>query len=240
VNQQLGFAEWATQWLAAGSFRGAHVPDESARVMELLRLWGSEIPSGWERTTDCRLLDPSRRYQRQHRHGVPRSGSEHELELEILCPDPAAIATDCLGGRLLDGINAVPLAKDTGGRRAGNVEADMLLLADGPTGPRLLLIEAKTRSNNAWYAAAESLRQLRLFTASSSAQAIMPSRRRGLPATLPVTAVVLAPPDFYRARGARRNAVAPAERLLEAMRTTYGLDARLATWDRADRTITDP
>lgn len=238
MSRSIGFADWAGSWLAVGSFTGAEVPKEEERVAELGRLWASEIPPGWERGADRRVLDPDRRYLRRHRHGGPIEGSEHELEMEILCPDPVAVLTYCLGGRLIDGVNAVPLARDTSGGRRGNVEADMLLLADGPNGPRLLLVEVKTRSKNAWYAAAESLRQLRLFTASASAREIMPRRRPAFSTALPVTAVILAPPDFYKAPGARQNAVAPTHRLLEHMRAEFGVEAQLATWNAGERAIT--
>lgn len=232
------FADWSALWLDAGSFHGAEVPDEEDRIAELSRLWTSEIPAGWERGADRRVLEPNCRYLRSHRHNAPTRGSEHELEMELLGPDPSAVPTDCLGGRLLDGVNAVPLAKDPSGGRNGNVEADMLLLVEGREGPKLFLVEVKTSSNNAWYAAAESLRQLRLFIASASAQEIMPRRRPELSNAPAVSAIVLAPPDFYQAPGARRNVVAPARRLLDHMRAGFGLDAQLAIWLAAQRTIT--
>jgi hypothetical protein len=61
---------------------------------------------------------------------------EHAVEHAILALEPDSNVTTCLGERLLDGVNAVPLTKDAGGKRAGNVEADMLLLtSDGERSP---------------------------------------------------------------------------------------------------------
>lgn len=85
----------------------------------------------------------------------------------------------------------------------------MLLLLATEDGPRHVLIEAKANSNNAWYAAVELLRQLRLFVDSSAAQRIL--RLRGsiarLPDELPLTGLVVAPPLFFRAPGQKTNAV---------------------------------
>src|SRR3712207_7489533 len=52
-----------------------------------------------------------------------RPGGEHALEHEILCPEPNRSETSCLGFPVVDGVNAVPLARDDAGGRAGNVEA---------------------------------------------------------------------------------------------------------------------
>jgi hypothetical protein len=146
------------------------------------------------------------RYRRGHVRTGPKVGSEHELEYELLQPDPSLAQTRCFDQRLIDGINAVPLARDPDGRRAGNVEADMLLLTAAGNDHRLLLVEAKTISNNAWYATVENLRQLRLFTASSAAQQIMQQRRaEPLPTPPAVTAVILATASFYTSRWTART-----------------------------------
>jgi hypothetical protein len=147
--------------------------------------------------------------------------------------------TVCLGAPLVDGVNAVPLARDSGGRRAGNVEVDMVLLVCQATGLRLLLVEVKVESNNAWYAAVENLRQMRLFLASDAPRAVFHARlpEFDLPKELPTTAVVLAPVSFYTAAGAKSAAVGPANRLLETMRQNARVDAVLATWDPKSRAI---
>jgi hypothetical protein len=104
---------------------------------------------------------------------------------------------------------------------------------------RLLLVEVKTESNNAWYGAIESLRQLRLFMQSGSARKIMLHRNPRAPEQLPVTAVVLAPSTFYDAAGARSRAVQPALALLATMRAQFGIDCRLAAWNVTERRMTE-
>jgi hypothetical protein len=113
----------------------------------------------------------------------------------------------------------------------------MLLLTEHSGAHRLLLIEAKTRSNNAWYASIESLRQLRLFLTSPAAQDIMRQRNPGIPRELPVTAAVLAPPDFYTGDGARGRAVQPTIALLAVLHAEFGIDLRLAVWNLAERIV---
>jgi hypothetical protein len=124
-------------------------------------------------------------------------------------------------------------------RVAPALSASELLTQAANQAHRLLLVEEKTMSNNAWYAVAESLRQLKLFTASAAAQNIMKYRHRGLPVTLPIAAVVLAPPTFYTATGARSRAVGPALGLVGVLREQLGIDLRLAIWERADRVIVE-
>ena len=230
------FNEWARRWMELATFSGRLVPDEEARIAAVAALWREEIPPGWERGQDSRLLDREQRYCR--RKDSIRRG-EYVIEGEVLDPDPGKVSTICLGARLVDGVNAVPLAKDSGGGRTGNVEADMLLLVRDEHEYRLLLVEVKTGSNHAWFAAVENLRQLKLFKQSPETQLLF--RRRcpemDLPERLPVTAVVLAPPRFYVANGRRAESVAPAERLLERMRDEADADVRLATWELRDRTI---
>ncbi len=150
------FHEWSCKWIELAGYPGSHVPDVEGRIEKILSLWEQPIPPGWWRGKDTRIGDRHRRYSRgnggPHDHRPP----EHAIEYDVLAPSPVETPTDCLGMPLVDGVNAVPLAKDTGGRRRGNVEADMLLLAGDPTGYRLFLAEVKVGSNNAWFAVVES------------------------------------------------------------------------------------
>jgi hypothetical protein len=233
------FLAWLKRWMDLARYTGTDVPDPLRRTEDLIALWNSDIPGGWHRGTDNQVIDPTVRYRRGEAQG-PRAGSEHALEYEILSHDPSVTQTRCFGHRLIDGVNAVPLARDPNGRRrAGNVEADMLLLTADGEKRQLVLVEAKTISNNAWYAAIENLRQLRLFQASDAAQAIMQRRSSDrLPVPVPVTGAVLAPAEFYAARGARRRSVAPTQAMSEQLANRLGLDVRLAVWDGVARTIT--
>jgi hypothetical protein len=239
IRTRSEFAIWAERWLALAAYTGRDVPHPAERTARVAELWIEDVPTGWQRDDDERLLDPTRRYLRSHGKAQhPKPGSEHELEWQILKHDPAQAPTHCFGARLIDGVNAVPLTRDSvSGGRAGNVEADMLLLTEPDRAYRLLLVEAKTRSNNAWYAAIESLRQLRLFLHSPATQRIMRHRNPGMTAKLPVTAVVLAPPTFYIGDGARGRAVQPTLALLTLLRTQFGIDCRLATWNPSERRV---
>ena len=139
-----------------------------------------------------------------------------------------------LGGKLIDGVNAFPLAYDfeSGGRR-GNVEADLLLATETGAELRLLLCEIKATANNPWYAAVELLRQLRLFLANPLGRSVM--QQRGLlPRTstdIPVVGLVVAPIEYYSAPGKRGNALQPARELFQSMHECYGINPKLAVWE---------
>lgn len=232
------FTAWSRSWMSLAEYRGRRVPDEEERIAQLVALWHEPILGSWERGVDARLLDAGRHYQRTHTGGSGMPRGEHAIEHEILCRSPADPTKTCLGGELIDGVNAVPLAKDAGGGRAGNVEADLALLVRRDLAYRILLVEVKATSNNAWYAAVENLRQLRLFTASRIARRLFHVRRNeGMPERLGTTAVVLAPLGFYTAAGAKREAVAPAAKLFTRMREETERDLVLATWDSRRRAI---
>jgi hypothetical protein len=236
------FGAWARRWIDLASYPGTRLLDEEARIAELDELWQLPIPSGWERprVNDVIPLDRAIRCRRSHRGGDLGRRDEHTLEDEVLDPSPDTVATTCFGLRLVDGVNAVPLATDSAGGRAGNVEADMVLLVGRDREVRLLLIEVKVVSNNAWYAAVENLRQLKLFLHSASPRDVFHHRlpELSLPDDLHTTAVVLAPRDFYTAAGAKSAAVGPATRLLQRMSGVHDeADAVLATWDPASRAI---
>lgn len=239
ASADLEFKGWARRWMELARFSGRELPDAEGRIASVVALWHESIPPGWERERDPLLLDRRRRYRRGNDgvDGVRRG--EHAIEYDLLNPSPAHVATNGLGARLVDGVNAVPLAKDIGGGRSGNVEADMLLLVRDENEYRLLLVEVKTRSNNAWFAVVENLRQLRLFSESPETQVLFHERclELGLPQSLPVTAVVLAPHSFYTARGAKAESVAPVEKLLRRMRDAAGVDVQLATWESNERAI---
>ena len=229
------FANWASQWLALGRDTGAEIYDMSGRIEKVLAAWGQAVPAGWRRGVDRDRWPGDVRCRRRHRHCVPRPGSEHELEQQVLGPDPAKVTLRCFGEELVDGINAVPLS--LAARGGGKVEADMLLLTRGADGPRLWLVEAKTTSDNAWFAVVESLRQLKLFGLNPVAGQVLLERRGASGAQPPVSAVVLGTPSFYTATGAKAAMVAPAQELINAMSSRHKLDIRLAVWDRASRSI---
>jgi len=230
------FAAWRDRWTALAEYGGPAVPDPRSRIDQVVRHWTEPIPGEWKRGADRQLHGA--RYRRGDLH-TARSG-EHAIEYEILCAQFDRIR--CFGCRLLDGVNAFPLSRDTaGGGRRANVEADMLLLAEHEGAYRLFLCEVKDKSNDPWFATVESLRQLRLFLANPESQNVFAHRGvvSGLPAAIPVTALVLAPPGFYSSRGKKANALKPAHELIARCSTDLGADIRLAVWDPSRQEIRD-
>lgn len=236
LNEHLSFAAWCKQWELLGTFQGAILPNAEERIQRVLELWQQEIPGRWRRGIDPQLLGG--RYRRGDLRD-PHPG-EHTIEHRILVERFGKIRL--FGGTLIDGVNAFPLACDfAGGGRCGNVEADMLLAVQSPSGLRLVLCEVKTDADDPWYAAVESLRQIRLFVSNPVGYAVM-QKRGVLPPSAtdpPVTALVLAPADYYCARGKKCNAAAPAKQLFEEMRQRFGIDMRLAVWTPALDSIED-
>jgi len=233
------FRAWSEAWMHLAAYTGAALADPEARIERLLDLWQEPIPGSWQRTgadIPQRLL-AGRRYTRGD-EASPRSG-EHRIEHEILgdgfgqieCPD---------GLTLVDGVNAFPLVRDSGGGRTGNVEADLLLLARGPHGCSVLVGEVKDSANNAWYAAVENLRQLKLLLAGGGAGSVFRLRNPGLnlPEDLPVAGMVIAPREFYSSPGQKQLACAPARALVRAIHAHIGIEIRLAIWERSQSRLT--
>lgn len=239
------YVEWAERWLTLASFDGPSFDGCFAdRNEQILELWCGSIPGDYERRgADKRVLGPGR-YTRTHKHGKPRPGSEHEVEYQAL----QAPLKSCFGEKIVDGVNAPPLARDPDGRRRGNVEGDLLLLTQRDHDYRQYLLEVKVGANHAWYAVVENLRQLKLFQASDEAMSIMAKRENSLPSNTkpPVTAAVLAPREFYDKRDRRNNdtkksnSTRYALELLAAVEKelTAGTRAELSVWDPATRRIT--
>jgi hypothetical protein len=234
-TQASAFARWAHRWLELGRYTGRDVPDVDERSAAIEALWDEPVPGGeWKRGPDKRILDPAQRYCRTHGAGN-RPRGEHAIEHDVLRETPLA----CFGQPLVDGVNAVPLARDSGGGRSGNVEADMLLLVGEGDRRRQLLVEVKDNANDAWFALVENLRQLRLFADSEHAQAILRSRRPelGLADDLPLEGVVLAPLAFFTGRGRKAAAVEPALELARRLQPKARI--HLATWDPDARVVAE-
>jgi hypothetical protein len=236
LNVNLSFAAWCKQWELLGMFQGPILPQPEKRIQLLIELWQQEIPGRWQRGIDPQLLGG--RYRRGDLHH-PHPG-EHTLEHQILVERFGKVSL--LGGTLIDGVNAFPLACDfAGGGRNGNVEADMLQAAQTADGIRLALCEVKADANDPWYAAVESLRQMRLYISNPVGRAVM-QQRGAFPlgaGKTPITALVVAPVDYYRARGKKGNAVTMAKQLLNEMCKRFSIDIRLAVWDIVSNSILD-
>jgi hypothetical protein len=232
------FNSWAREWMELARFEGRTLSDAPERIDNIVKLWDRRIPGdNWKPQPPKRLSGA--RYTRGNVAAAEKRLGEHAIEYAILSPDPLTNPTMCLGRKLIDGINAVPLAKDVGGGRIGNVEADLLLLVENDVhGYELQLVEVKAASNNAWYAVVELLRQLKLLS-ENPAMANLFESHRGVTegaGNLLVTGVVLAPPDFFDASGQKKNAVEHARTLISAF-APKDLHVELATWNGISRAM---
>jgi hypothetical protein len=229
ADQQLEtFARWRDRWTVLAEYQSNSIPGIQHRIDQLVSLWKEPIPGAWQRGIDPQLLFV--RYRRGDLHN-PHPG-EHSIEHEILCGNFERVS--CFGYKLVDGVNAFPLSRDTRGiGRRGNVEADMLLLGELDGAYRLFLCEVKDRANDPWYAVVESLRQLRLFIENEKSRNVFADRGSvsKLPAVIPVTGLVVAPVHYYLSRGKRLNAVKPVLQVIQRFTSEFAVDIRLATWD---------
>ena len=233
IESNQTFLDWANRWMTLAQYDGAFVPDVASRIEGIVSLWREPIPGAWQRGIDPQLLGA--RYRRGD-VGAPHPG-EHSIEHSILCTEFDRVR--CFGDRLLDGVAALPLVRDAGGARRANVEADLLLLAGDNSFHQLFVCEVKADSNNAWYAAVENLRQLRLLMSSTQARALFGRRNPALQLSteIPVTGLVVAPQVFYSAPGKKANALGPTLELLATVCRQFAVDARLAVWDPMRLTI---
>jgi hypothetical protein len=226
------FDMWGRRWLDLARFTGGHLAEPGQRIKEILEHWDAPIPGAWERPIDDQLLEA--RYRRGDIDS-PRAG-EHSIEHEIL---RQIEAIRCLDGTLVDGINAMPLTRDETGGRRGNVEGDLFLLMAKDGDYRLVMCEVKHSSNNCWYAAVESLRQLRLLHWSVAARRLFHSRNPGLslPIEIPIIRLVLAPEEYYTQSGQKANVLPATIGLLREFRDKTGMEAHLAVWDARKKEI---
>ncbi|MBF0185957.1 MAG: hypothetical protein HQM06_16430 [Magnetococcales bacterium] len=227
------FLSWRKQWDDLMEYSGPEVPDARERIEQLLHLWRISPPDGWQRGVDPQLL--GKRYRRGDFQN-PQAG-EHTIEFEILQRHFEEV--DFLGYHLVDGINAVPLSRDPQGGRRGNVEADMVLLLEKNGQYVMAVCEVKATANNAWFAAVENLRQLRLFSVSESARSLFHQRNQQLtlPSTLPFIACVIAPEEFYCHVGQKNNARLEVIRLLDRFAIMTGYTALLTVLDSSHKRV---
>lgn len=228
------FDQWTKQWMGAAAFTGRDLLDPAERIKGILEKWERPIPGQWERGIDEQLLGP--RYRRSD-FNRPNPG-EHTIEHEIL-DDLESV--NFLGGRVVDGVNAMPLSRDETGGRRGNVEADMLLLVEKGGSYCLAVCEVKCNANNSWYAAVECLRQMKLLQSSLAARQLFHHRlgQRRLPSDIPMIGLVVAPEPYYRRTGQLANAVPHARQLSSQFMTKTGVGLYLTTWDAASRSISE-
>lgn len=213
-------------------FAGPHLSDATQRIMQVLDLWAEPVPGSWERGMDSQLLRTS---YRRGDFGNPHSG-EHAIEHEILSQ---LGDIRCLERVVVDGINAMPLTRDRSGGRRGNVEADLLLLVQREGIYHLVNCEVKHSANNCWYAAIETLRQLKLLHLVTAARQLFHNRNPHLtlPAEIPIMGLVVAPACYYTQPGQKTNVLPHAMQLLSEFTAATGVLAHLATWDKESKAI---
>jgi hypothetical protein len=220
------FGEWAKRWIALAAYPGATFPSDG-RIDAVIELYRECVPTGWQRELgrDKRLRDKERFTRRPRGELAP----EAVIEATVLSKDVPP--TEIMGEPIVDGVNAVPLVLGQG--RAGDVEADLLLLTGAPGAYRLVVGEVKVNSNHAWYAAVENLRQVRLV-AESPVRGLFHERQPELPlgdaAALPVAGAVIAPQAFYSAPGQKAGATGPARELFRRIEAELEIAARLVVW----------
>lgn len=208
---------WSARFTELAEFEGPRLLDSeiAQRIANARSLWDAPLDTAWHRGTEDDEKWKAERYRRSDINS-PRRG-EHWLESQILRTRFDAI--QCLGGRLVDGVNAFPL-----GRPDKVVEADLVLLVEVQHHLQIVVVEAKWSdrdpwgSNHPWYAVLENLRQLRLFMANPHAPRFFHRRRALTIEQIPVMGMVLAPSAYYAREGQRRNSLAPARQLIEAMK----------------------
>lgn len=231
-SPNLRFDQWSKQWMEPASFPGPHLTDSPVRIESILETWDLPIPGSWQRGVDQQLLGPCYR-----RSDVARPNpGEHTIEHEILSDLGSVV---CLGGRVVDGINAMPLARDEAGGRLGNVEADLMLLLNRGGIYCLAVCEVKSDTNNSWYAAIECLRQVKLLQNSPAARQVFHHRgpQQGLPPEMPIIGLVLAPQPYYFGNGKRVNVLPHTHDLLSRFTAKTGIEVHLTTWDATSRSI---
>ena len=204
----------------------AHVAQSIDRLQQFLI---EPVDAEWLRAQEDELWTNFRRRRGRSPGSSVTVVAEAKTERDIL--ESHFDELNCLGGTLVDGVDAFPLA-------LGNtVEADMFLLMRDVHGSyRLLLVEVKETHEHAWYAAIENVLQMKLMQANTDAQTIFHRRnpQLHLPSSIPLVGLVLEPATYYEGRK-QKFAVEPAYALITAL----GIDIRLAIWNEASRSISD-
>jgi hypothetical protein len=190
-------------------------------------LWDEPIPGAWEREDDPQLLGG--RYRRGD-VASPRAG-EHRIEHEILCSHFDRVQWG--NWKLVDGVNAMCLVRDSAGGRGGNVEADLFLLLESAGRYRCAVCEVKEGSNTPWYAVVENVRQLKLLCHSTAARRLFQKRNPSLANKIEFQpmGLVVAPEEYYRRAGQKAGTVPHVREFLRAFRKKTGIDMDVAAWN---------
>ena len=223
-----GLEQWLRAWKELMTYTGSRVPNPEKRIKEMIALWQKEIPGKWQREDLPRNLIG---YRRKPDGNKPTP--EHELEKELFAAArKGALKMD--GYEYVDLVTcAFPLA------RWRTVEADLIAIAGRKGATEVLLIEAKDKANNAWYAVGENLIQLKLFQGNPLVNLayLKESRPTLSESSPPTTGLVIAPPDFFGQSGKKANSKQPAFDLLTEFGQQLGVTVLLGVWQKKVSTI---
>lgn len=196
------------------------MPTPEEKIGQLIELWNQKIPDSWQRESLPKTFEWGYRRSLGGRKPTP----EHELEKRLF---KSSLKID--GYCSVDLFaNAFPLAKWR------TVEADMVAVAKIDAATEVLVIEAKDKANNAWYAAVENLRQLKLFDANrrTNLEFLKNKVSDCVWGELKMTGLVIAPPDFFEHKGQKGNATQPAKNLVAAFQRKLGVRVLLGKWHK--------
>jgi len=207
------FKKWRKMWIDLATFSGDQVPTPEEKIGRLIELWNQEIPDGWQRENLPKTFEWG--YRRSL--GGKKQTPEHELEKRLF-KIKSLLKIDGYGSVDLLA-NAFPLAKWR------SVEADMVAVAKKDVATEIMVIEAKDKANNAWYAAVENLHQLKLFDANrrTNLEFLKNKVSDCVQGELAITGLVIAPPDFFEHKGQKGNATQPAKNLVAAFQRKLGV-----------------
>ncbi len=220
-------AEWVAAWTAIAKHPPSNTEEATAKIDAVVELCQMPVRRDWTRPNIEDHLWAAGPYRRSDR-GKP-SGPERTIEDQILgAATDVAEGRSCLGGQVIDAINAIPLT------RRPKVEADVLLLVDHGDAVSSTSQKSKvppitrgTRPSNCCASCACSR--------ASHTVDYFHRKNRKLPPRLPATGLVLAPEIYYK----NSDRLAYTWRLIDSVISRVGLDIRMAVWDAGGSQITE-
>jgi hypothetical protein len=223
----LSYHKWSAQWEQGRQYKGVQIPEKAlpSRIKGIINLWNMEMPLTWERENWAFLQ------QRGFRRGDERDPQpEHKLEKEFFDLRAWEVKGGPLPMYLYPELNEISFGNQGDGQRKIDVLA-ILKIEDRSTP---LAIEMKGQStNNCWFAVVENLQQLKLlhrYPQSRLADNPLLKPFEQLPLS-DSWGMVLAPSQFFDAKGQKRNSFRQANELIRALRKERGVTILLAAFN---------